>query len=91
VTLTGSIVQHQKAEIIGLVHHQEQAEKKEHPLNRIMSIVETADSVVINTTDIHLPMRIGRAIKRAFHGEFNHHFDEHGYFLRVNWHYGNSN
>ena len=91
VTLTGSIVQHQKAEIIGLVHHQEQAEKKEHPLNRIMSIVETADSVVINTTDIHLPMRIGKAIKRAFHGELNHHFDEHGYFLRVNWHEGNSN
>jgi hypothetical protein len=90
VTLTGSIVQHQKAEITALVHHQEQAEKKEHPLNRIMSILETADSVVINTTDIHLPMRIGRAIKRAFHGELNHHFDEHGYFLRVNWHEKNT-
>jgi hypothetical protein len=25
--------------------------------------------VVINTTDIHLPRRIGEAVKRAFHGE----------------------
>ena len=24
---------------------------------------------MINTTDIHLPRRIGEAVKRAFHGE----------------------
>lgn len=86
VTLTGSIVQQHTADIVGLAHHQEQAEKKEHPLNRIMSIEETANNVVINTTDIHLPMRIGKAIKGAFHGELADHFDEHGYFVRVNWH-----
>jgi hypothetical protein len=86
VTLTGAIVQQHKADIIGLVHHQEQAEKKEHALNRIISIEESANNVVINTTDIHLPMRIGKAIKRAFRGELSDHFDEHGYFVRVNWH-----
>ena len=86
VTLTGPVAQQHKAEIMGLARHQEQAEKGEHPLNRIMSVEETPDTLVINTTDIHLPRRIGEAIKRAFHGELDMHFDEQGYFVRVNWH-----
>jgi hypothetical protein len=40
---------------------------------------------VISTTDIHLPRRIGEALKRAFHGELDMHFDEAGYFVRVDW------
>jgi hypothetical protein len=40
---------------------------------------------VINTTDIHLPRRIGEAVKCAFHGEIAAHFEEDGYFVRVNW------
>ena len=38
---------------------QEEAEKQEHPLNRIISIDKDAQGVMINTTDIHLPHRIG--------------------------------
>lgn len=85
VTLTGPVVQQHKAEIMALARHQEQAEKEEHPLNRIMSIEEVPDGIVINTTDIHLPRRIGEAMKRAFHGELTMHFDERGYFVRVFW------
>jgi hypothetical protein len=70
---------------MAIIHHQEEVEKKEHPLNRIMTIEDVPDGIAINTTDIHLPRRIGEAMKRAFHGEFNMHFDEHGYFVRVNW------
>jgi hypothetical protein len=86
VTLSGAIAQQYKAEIIGLAHNQEKVEKTEHPLSRIMSIEESESNIVINTTDIHLPMRIGRAIKRSFRGDLTDHFDEHGYFVRVNWH-----
>ncbi len=85
VTLTGPVVQEHRAEILGLARHQEEAEKKEHPLNRIISIEEASDGLVINTTDIHLPRRIGEAMKRAFHGKLDVHFDEQGYFVRVNW------
>jgi len=68
-----------------LARHQEEAEKSEHPLNRIIKIDEDADGIVINTTDIHLPRRIGEAVKRAFHGSLNEDFDQGGYFVRVNW------
>lgn len=44
-----------------------------------------AAQIVITTTDVHLPHRIGAAIHRTFQGTLDHHFDEVGYFIRVNW------
>jgi hypothetical protein len=71
--------------MIHLARDQEEAEKKEHPLNRIISIEEDAHSVVINTTDIHLPCRLGEPVKRAFRGDIQMHFEEDRYFVRVSW------
>ena len=85
VKLHGDFGRQQIEEMVHLVRHQEDAEKSEHPLNRIISIDEEAEGIVINTTDIHLPRRIGEAVKRAFHGTLDEHFDEGGYFVRVNW------
>ena len=85
VTLRGDSAREHKEEMIHLARHQEEAEKNEHPLNRIISIEEDAHGVVINTTDIHLPRRIGEAVHRAFHGEIEDIFEKDGYFVRVNW------
>ena len=85
VELRGPLGREQKEEIIRLARHQEEAEKGEHPLNRIINIEEDAERIVINTTDIHLPRRIGEAVERAFHGSLSEDFDQGGYFVRVNW------
>ena len=85
VTLTGPFAREHRKEIIELARHQEQAEKNDHPMNRIMAIEEDGEALVISTTDIHLPRRLGEAIKRAFHGRLDMHFDEEGYFVRVDW------
>jgi hypothetical protein len=85
VTLTGARIARLKGEILHLARHQEEAEKPEHPLNRIMAIEEQDDRVVIKTTDIHLPRRIGEAIERAYKGELKTHFDKSNYFVRVDW------
>jgi hypothetical protein len=85
VTLSGAFVRQHKAEMISLVRHHETKAKAEHPLERIMNIVEHPDSVVITTTDIHLPRRIGEAVHHAYKGELEKKYDEEGYFVRVNW------
>jgi hypothetical protein len=85
INLHGPFVGQQMEEIISLARHQEEAENSEHPLNRIMSIEKGDEAVTITTTDIHLPRRIGDAVKRAFHGTLNEHFEESGYFVRLNW------
>lgn len=81
----GSFARQHKDEITGLARNEEAAEKSEHPLNRIASIEESDEGLVIHTTDIHLPRRLGEALRRAFHGTLDMHFDEAGYFVRVDW------
>ena len=74
-----------KAEILNLVHNHEMKENAEHPLHRIMGIEEHPNSIVVSTTDIHLPQRIGESLHHAHKGELDIHYDEEGYFVRVNW------
>jgi hypothetical protein len=50
LTLRGGFAFEHKEEILHLARHQEEAEKKEHPLNRIISIEGDAQGIVINTT-----------------------------------------
>jgi NMD protein affecting ribosome stability and mRNA decay len=85
VTLRGAFAPEQRERLVGLARHEEQAERQEHALNRIISIEEQADAIVISTTDIHLPRRIGEAVKRAFHGDLTADFEKDGYFVRVDW------
>lgn len=86
VMLTGSFVQPNRAEIVRIVDEQGLAEKRERPANRIIGIEQGGDGVVITTTDIQLPHRIGAAMLRTFQGALDHHFDGTDYLIRVNWH-----
>jgi uncharacterized protein (UPF0248 family) len=74
-----------KDEILHLARHQEDLEKAEHPLHRIMDIEAQDDAVVVRTTDIHLPRRIGEALHHAYHGELHFHYGEEAYFIQVTW------
>ena len=85
LTLHGGFVQLHETEIFNLARNQEAAERSEHPLNRIADIERTDAGLVITTTDIHLPRRIGEAIKRAYRGTLDMHFDDAAYFMRADW------
>jgi NMD protein affecting ribosome stability and mRNA decay len=85
VELSGSFVMTHLDEIRALVRHQEEAEKAEHPLNRIMRVRDLPEGLEIATTDIHLPRRIGEALRRAYHGDLDLSYVEEGYFLRLRW------
>lgn len=85
LTLTGAFVQAHKSEILSLARNHEKQENSEHPLHRIMATEEHPDSIVIKTTDIHLPQRIGEALRHAYSGALDMHYDEEGYLARVSW------
>lgn len=85
VTVTGAFVDAHTDEILNLVRHQEELEKGEHPLHRIMDVEREPGRIVVTTTDIHLPRRIGEALYRAFRGHLDFRYEEEAYFLRVAW------
>ena len=85
LTLRGAFVKAHHDEISNLVRNTEELERGEHPMNRIMAIEEDGDSLVVLTTDLHLPRRIGEALQHAWDGDLDMHYDDEGYFVRVNW------
>ncbi len=85
--MTGKLVGEHKDDIVQLARHQEQSEKADHPLNRIIDVDDKVpERLEISTTDIHLPHRIANAMKHAYKGTVTEHYDEGEYFVRVNWH-----
>jgi hypothetical protein len=85
LTISGDFATRHRHEILHLVRHQEEQEKSEHPLHRIMDIEELDGAIVVRTTDIHLPRRIGAALRHAYHGELAFHYEEGAYFIRIWW------
>jgi hypothetical protein len=83
VTIRGSLAVRCKDEIIALARHAEAAEKPGHPMNRIAAIEQSEEGLVITTTDIHLPRRIGEAIKEACHARLDIQFNAEEYFVRI--------
>lgn len=85
ITVKGAFAQEHKAELLALLRHHEEAATRSHPLHRIMSIDERPEQIVITTTDIHLPRRIGDALHDAFKGHLHIHYDEDGCLVRIGW------
>ena len=85
LSLKGAFVREHRAEFIAIARHAQEAENRDHPLHRIMRIADQPGGLMITTTDIHLPRRIGEALRRAHKGEFNIHYDVGGCTVRAEW------
>jgi hypothetical protein len=76
LTLSGDYFNQHREQILSLIRHQVAAENTRHPLNRLMALDEHQDTVLLTFTDMHLPKRIGNAIKHAHSGELDIDFDK---------------
>jgi hypothetical protein len=86
LVLSGAFVAGHKEEILRLARHEAEREQAEHPLHRLMGIEARDDgALVLATTDIHLPRRIGHALEHAFKGELELHYEEEAYHVRAHW------
>jgi NMD protein affecting ribosome stability and mRNA decay len=86
VTLMGSYVLPHKQDVLNLVKNEEERARGFNPLERVMSIKENGHgSIIISTTNEKLAQRLGRAIKKAFHGEVAYHWSHDNKLVRVNW------
>jgi ribosomal subunit interface protein len=67
--LEGAFLAAHRDDVFAVLRAEEQLEREEHPLHRIIDIEDTAEGVTITTTDVHLPRRIADAIRRAYEGQ----------------------
>jgi hypothetical protein len=82
LTIAGAFGARHKDQILHLARHQEEQEKAEHPLHRIMAIEEQDNAIVVQTTDIHLSRCIGEALHHAYRGALDFHYDREAYAIR---------
>jgi hypothetical protein len=85
LTLSGSFVRAHREDILNRVRNVEQAEKKDHPLQRIMAIVDKGEEIEIRATSEHLVARMGKALKSDFNGELDLSFLREENFARAHW------
>jgi NMD protein affecting ribosome stability and mRNA decay len=85
VTLRGKFLQTHRDGILAIVRNEERRARETNPLERIMDIRDGSESVEILTTDEKLAQRIGREIRKAYHGTASYKWSEDANLLRVNW------
>jgi NMD protein affecting ribosome stability and mRNA decay len=85
VVIGGAYFAAHRDELLKLLRHHADKEKAEHPLARIIAIEDTADGVLVTTTDIHLARDLGAALHHAHQGELEFHYNEGENLLRVHW------
>jgi len=86
VSLGGKLFAAHRDEIMSLARHCEANEKARHPLERIMTIENSAEGVLITTTGTHLAREIAEHVHNAYKGKLEFHYNKEENLLRAAWH-----
>jgi hypothetical protein len=85
VTLKGAFLAEHRSEILNLVKARETRAKEDHPLQRIMAVDTSGETVVVKTTDAHLARGIAVAVHEAFKGTLDMSYNKGENLLRATW------
>lgn len=85
VEIGGAFFRVHRDEILNLVHNEEQSEKQERPLERIMAIENDAGTTIVTTTGTHIARRIGEALARSYQGTYDYTYSNGEDAIRVSW------
>ncbi len=85
VEISGDYFRENRDELISLIRHEEESEKKNRPLERIIAVRDVNHHTLVTTTGIHVARRIGESLARAHQGELSFHYGDGEKSIRVYW------
>lgn len=85
VEIKGDFVKAHGEEIFNLIRNVEEAEKGEHPLERIMAMTDEDNRTLVTTTGVHIARRIGEALARSYNGDYSFQYADAEKSIRVSW------
>ncbi|MEZ0370606.1 MAG: BCAM0308 family protein [Candidatus Sericytochromatia bacterium] len=85
VVLRGDFIEGHPKEILNLIENTANEEKANHPLERLIAVLNLDDRIEVTTTYEHLARRIGEAIQHAYKGELRMHYADDEKLIRVQW------
>ncbi len=84
IQLHPAFLEHRE-EILHMIRNLEQAEKAEHPLERLMDVEESGGRMVVTTTGIHLARQIAHKLARRFHQRARIRYADQESLVHVDW------
>lgn len=86
LTLKGAAGAAFRDDLMKLIKNEEHRARGINPLERVMSVEENGrGDIIINTTNEKLAQRLGRAVKKAFHGDVTYRWSHDNKLVRVDW------
>ncbi|RKZ22446.1 ATPase [bacterium] len=85
VEIRGSFFEKHREDIMNTIKREEERAWKKNPLEKIISIKEEGDRVVIETTTESLATRLGRILHRSYKGKLDYKFSDEAKFVRLIW------
>jgi hypothetical protein len=83
--LEGPFFGQKRKEIMNLVRNVAEAEKKEHPMERVMAVRKDGEATLITTTGVHIARRLGESLKRSYRGDLKINYEDGEKRIRVSW------
>ena len=83
VRVRGRFALAHRDEILAIIRNTEARQKQEHPIHRLMDVVEDGADLFLRTTEPHLAQAIGHALEGAFKGKLVLDFEED--IVRILW------
>ncbi len=85
VTLRWKRLADHREDLLNLIRNEEARARGYNPLERIIHIREGRGMVEVETTTEKLAQRIGREVKKAYHGDLSYLWSHDVKLVRVNW------
>lgn len=85
VEIRGTFFKGHREELLNLIRREEKFENGEHPMERIISIVDEVGHTLVTTTGVHIARRIGKALSRACQGGLSIQYGDDEKSIRVYW------
>jgi len=85
VEIRGTFFKGHREELLNLIRREEKFENGEHPMERIISIVDEVGHTLVTTTGVHIARRIGKALSRAYQGDLSIQYGDDEKSIRVYW------
>jgi NMD protein affecting ribosome stability and mRNA decay len=85
VRISGAFLVDHENDILNLIKHEGKLATERNNNIRITKIEKTGNGILVETTSHNLAMRIGKALKSAYKGEFQFKFREGEKFVEADW------
>jgi hypothetical protein len=85
VEIMGSFTPGHREELLNRIRNVEKQTAEDRPMERIISIKETKDRIVVSVTTEHLVARIGKAVQRDFGGNLQLKYAPEEKFAMAHW------